>query len=137
MASKLGSSQASSSSKPAVGVQVDHQADPQAVPAKRLEQTPKEICAGGDVFSLGKAPEDSSEKSAIHDFVTNHRSGAHREFKMKPMPLSDGDIDLLMEFQRLQVPKTGGARKYFLLNVQIFEKWRDQFFNQKMLVKQL
>jgi hypothetical protein len=33
------------------------------------------------------------------------------------MPLSDGDINLLMEFQQLHVPNTGGARKYFLLNV--------------------
>ena len=117
MASNLRSDQASSTSKPAVRVQVDHQADSQAVPAKRLEQTPKQICAGGDVFSLGDAPADTSEKRAIRDFVINHRSGTHREFQMKPMPLSDADINLLMEFQRLPLPNTGGARRYFLLNV--------------------
>ena len=117
MASRLGSGQASSSSKPAVGVQVDHQADPQAVPAKRLEQTPKEICAGGDVFSFGGDPADSSEKSAIRDFVINHRSGTHTEFQMKPMPLSDADINLLIKFQQeLNIPHTGGCRRYFLVN---------------------
>jgi hypothetical protein len=97
--------------------QADPQADPQAVAAKRLEQTPAEICAGGDVFSLGVAPTDSSEKEAIQDVVTSHRSGAHQEFKMEPMPLSDDDLVLLTKFQELHVSKTGGARKYFLVQV--------------------
>ena len=36
---------------------------------------------------------------------------------MKPMPLSGDDLDLLMKFQELHVSKTGGARKYFLVQV--------------------
>jgi hypothetical protein len=63
------------------------------------------------------APTDSSEKRAIQNFVTNHRSGTHREFDMEPMPLSDDELVVLMTFQELHVSKTGGARKYFLLNV--------------------
>ena len=118
MATKLGGGQASSLNKPAAGVQVDHQADSQAAPANRLEQTPKQICAGGDVFSLGEAPADTSEKGTIQDFVRNHRSDTHREFQMELMPLSDADINLLMKFQQLiNISKTAGGRKYFLVQV--------------------
>ena len=36
---------------------------------------------------------------------------------MEPMPLSDADINLLMKFQQeLNIPNTGGCRRYFLVN---------------------
>ena len=78
MASDQWSGQASSSTNFA-GVQANSQADPQvisqedpqAVSAKRLGMTPNEICIGGDVFSLGEPPAESSRKEVIQEFVTS------------------------------------------------------------------
>ena len=57
-------------------------------------------------------------KSAIRNFVADHRRDTHRELKIRAMPLSDTDIELLMKFQRqVRTPSTGGARNYLLLNV--------------------
>jgi hypothetical protein len=78
---------------------------------------PAEICAVEDVFFLGKPPTDSSQKEVIQKFVTDHRSGTHREFVMEPMLFLDHEINVMMKFQDLHVSKTEGARKYFLVQV--------------------
>jgi len=62
-------------------------------------------------------PADLSRNSAIQAFVTSSRSGTHREYEMEPKPFSDHDIDVMMKFQKLHVSNTGGARKFFLLQV--------------------
>ena len=95
---------------------------------------PAEICAVEDVFFLGKPPTDSSQKEAIQKFVTDHRSGTHREFVMEPMLFLDHEINVMMKFQDLHVSKTEGARKYFLVQV-MYEIGR--WANSKQAIKLL
>ena len=59
---------------------------------------PKEICAGGDVFSLGEPPADLSLKEAIQKFVTDNRGGTNREFDMAAMLFSNREIVVMMKF---------------------------------------
>ena len=106
----------SSSSTNSLGENANTRGDPQW--AYRSGMTPNELCLSRDVFRLGKPPAELSRKEAIQTFVTSSRQiGTHREFEMEPMLFAKDEIAVLMEFQKLNVSKTGSARKYFTLQV--------------------